>query len=58
MPVVRCGRMSMLHLSSAPACMALMQVISVDPPATVELQIVETDPGVKGNTAQGPRLWS
>ncbi|KAL6766157.1 EFP1 [Auxenochlorella protothecoides x Auxenochlorella symbiontica] len=28
-------------------------VISVDPPATVELQIVETDPGVKGNTAQG-----
>lgn len=47
----------MLHLSSAPACMALLQVISVDPPATVELQIVETDPGVKGNTAQGPRLW-
>lgn len=29
------------------------KVISVDLPNTVELQVVETDPGVKGNTAQG-----
>lgn len=29
------------------------KVISVDLPNTVELEIVETDPGVKGNTAQG-----
>ena len=28
-------------------------VISVDVPNTVELEITETDPGVKGNTAQG-----
>ncbi|KAG7673933.1 putative Elongation factor P [Nannochloris sp. 'desiccata'] len=28
-------------------------VISVDVPNTVELMITETDPGVKGNTAQG-----
>ena len=28
-------------------------VISVDLPNTVELEVVETDPGVKGNTAQG-----
>lgn len=27
------------------------KVISVEPPNTVELEIVETDPGVKGNTA-------
>lgn len=29
------------------------KVISVDIPNTVELEIVETDPGVKGNTASG-----
>lgn len=29
------------------------KVISVDLPNTVELEVVETDPGVKGNTAQG-----
>lgn len=29
------------------------KVISVDIPNTVELEVVETDPGVKGNTAQG-----
>jgi len=29
------------------------KVINVDLPNTVELEIVETDPGVKGNTAQG-----
>ncbi len=28
-------------------------VISVDVPNTVELLVTETDPGVKGNTAQG-----
>lgn len=28
-------------------------VISVDVPNTVELEVTETDPGVKGNTAQG-----
>ena len=28
-----------------------MQVISVEMPNTVELEVVETDPGVKGNTA-------
>ena len=30
-----------------------VQVISVEPPNTVELEVVETDPGVKGNTAVG-----
>jgi len=29
------------------------KVISVDPPTTVELEITETDPGVKGNTVSG-----
>lgn len=29
------------------------KVISVDIPNTVELEVAETDPGVKGNTAQG-----
>jgi len=29
------------------------KVISVDIPNAVELEVVETDPGVKGNTAQG-----
>jgi hypothetical protein len=29
------------------------RVISVDVPNTVELEVVETDPGVKGNTASG-----
>lgn len=29
------------------------KVISVDIPNSVELEVVETDPGVKGNTAQG-----
>ena len=29
------------------------RVISVDVPNTVELQVVQTDPGVKGNTASG-----
>ena len=32
------------------------RVISVDVPNTVELEVVQTDPGVKGNTASGPRL--
>ena len=27
--------------------------LSVDPPNHVELEIVETDPGLKGDTAQG-----
>ena len=29
------------------------KVISVDVPNAVELEVTETDPGVKGNTAQG-----
>jgi Elongation factor P, C-terminal/Elongation factor P (EF-P) OB domain len=29
------------------------KVISVDPPTTVELEVVDTDPGVKGNTVSG-----
>lgn len=29
------------------------RVISVDLPKNVELQVVETDPGVKGNTQSG-----
>ena len=29
------------------------RVISVDVPNTVELEVVQTDPGVKGNTASG-----
>jgi Elongation factor P (EF-P) OB domain len=29
------------------------RVLSVDLPNTVELEVVETDPGVKGNTASG-----
>ena len=29
------------------------KVISVDLPTTVELEVVETDPGVKGNTQSG-----
>lgn len=29
------------------------RVISVDSPVTVELEVVDTDPGVKGNTAAG-----
>lgn len=29
------------------------KVISIDVPNAVELEVVETDPGVKGNTAQG-----
>ena len=31
------------------------RVISVDVPNTVELEVVQTDPGVKGNTASGAR---
>ena len=34
------------------------RVISVDVPNTVELEVVQTDPGVKGNTASGARLPS
>lgn len=30
-----------------------MQVISVEPPNFVELEVVDTPPGVKGNTASG-----
>ena len=29
------------------------KVIAVDPPNTVELEVVDTDPGVKGNTVSG-----
>lgn len=29
------------------------KVITVDPPVTVELEVTDTDPGVKGNTASG-----
>lgn len=29
------------------------KVISVEMPNTVDLEVTETDPGVKGNTAQG-----
>lgn len=29
------------------------RVISVDPPTTVELEVVETEPNVKGNTVSG-----
>lgn len=32
---------------------AARQVISVDPPATVELHVASTSPGVKGNTVSG-----
>ncbi len=32
------------------------RVISVDVPNTVELEVVQTDPGVKGNTASGAPL--
>jgi hypothetical protein len=30
-----------------------MQVISVEPPNFVELEVTDTPPGVKGNTASG-----
>lgn len=30
-----------------------LQVISVDPPPVVELEVVQSDPGAKGNTASG-----
>ncbi len=30
-----------------------MQVITVDLPSSVDLEVVETDPGVRGNTASG-----
>lgn len=29
------------------------KVISVDPPITMELEVTDTDPGLKGNTASG-----
>ena len=29
------------------------KVISVDPPTTMELEVTDTDPGVKGNTVSG-----
>jgi hypothetical protein len=29
------------------------KVISVEPPNTIDLEVVETDPGLKGNTASG-----
>ena len=32
------------------------KVISVDPPTTMELEVTETDPGVKGNTVSGQHL--
>lgn len=32
------------------------RVISVDPPTTVELEVVETEPNVKGNTVSGTLL--
>ena len=31
------------------------KVISVDPPTTLELEVTDTDPGVKGNTVSGER---
>jgi hypothetical protein len=31
------------------------QVITVEPPINVELEVTDTDPGVKGNTASGAR---
>ena len=31
------------------------KVISVDPPTTMELEVTDTDPGVKGNTVSGER---
>jgi hypothetical protein len=34
-------------------CFLLLQVISVEPPNFVELEVVDTPPGVKGNTASG-----
>ncbi len=39
------------------------KVISVDPPITMELEVTQTDPGVKGNTVSGdhhkaaPSTW-
>ena len=38
-------------LPPRPSLPARPQVISVEVPNTVELEVVETDPGVKGNTA-------
>jgi hypothetical protein len=35
-----------------------VQVIDVDLPITVIVKVVETDPGLKGDTAQGIFLWS
>ena len=32
------------------------KVISVDPPITMELQVTDTDPGLKGNTASGQHM--
>ena len=29
------------------------KVISVDPPVTVDLEVTDTDPGLKGNTQSG-----
>jgi hypothetical protein len=38
------------------ACfLSWLQVISVEPPNFVELEVVDTPPGVKGNTASGER---
>jgi hypothetical protein len=32
------------------------KVISVDPPVSMELEVTDTDPGLKGNTAAGSAL--
>jgi hypothetical protein len=47
-----------LLLSSCVVCLLfgmlfVLQVISVEPPNFVELEVTEAPPGVKGNTASG-----
>lgn len=34
-------------------CLLLLQVIDLELPITVKLSVVEVDPGLKGDTAQG-----
>ena len=50
------GREQLLYLKENMECEGLVhndQVIAVDLPFFVELEVVETDPGVRGDTAQG-----
>ena len=47
---VPCPRFSSSSISFS--C-TLLEPISVTPPNFVELQVTETDPGLKGDTAQG-----